>query len=168
MRKFIVATCLVLSSIASYAQSSSWTLTEVTDSVEPVGYIYHVYARGVATIGTTNSMVAAGLRFVCSAKDKSETAPIIAIYWDSVLMVNTSQEVTITVDNLALLKEQWTHEGPLIYSSVVNEPALLSAIKRGRTIKFNWNGNDNSKYVVVFNLKDFNLSKFNTSCKTNI
>lgn len=164
--KILLASILALASFASYAQNSLWSLTEIPNSnKETVGYIYHVYARGTATYANTNSTVAAGLRFVCSVSVKQD--PVIAIFWNGVLMSETVQELEIAVDKTALLKSKWTHEGSLIYSATV-DPALLSALKRGRTVKFSWEGNESSKYVVVFDLRNFNLTDFNNSCKTQL
>jgi hypothetical protein len=165
--KTLISAILALASVAAQAQNSSWTLTEVPNAnKEPVGYIYHVYSRGTATLAGTDSTVAAGLRFVCSTKGAQE--PIVAVFWNGVLMSGTSQELEIIVDKIALLKPKWTHEGSLIYSPVSSHPDLLSALKRGRAVKFSWQGNDSAKYVVTFELKDFNLANFNTSCKTNL
>jgi hypothetical protein len=166
MKTLIAASILALSSIASWAQSSSWSLTEVPNAnKEPVGYIYHVYSRGTAKVGSAEFKVPAGLRFVCSLKGSQE--PIVAIFWNGVLMSGSSQDLEITVDKIALLKPRWVHEGTLIYSPVSVHPDLLSALKRGRSVRFTWEASD-TKYAVVFDLKDFNLTEFNNSCKTRL
>lgn len=166
MKTLIAASILALASFTSYSQNSAWTLTEVPNaSKESVGYIYHVYSRGTVTTAGTDSKVAAGLRFVCSLKGTQE--PIVAVFWNGVLMSDTKQEIKIEVDNIARLTKKWTHEGPLIYSTVEAEPDLVIALRQGRSVRFSWEAN-NSKYAVVFELKNFNLAEFNTSCKTRL
>jgi len=166
MKSFIAASILALASLASYGQSSSWSLTEVPNAnKEPVGYIYHVYSRGTATVSSSEFKVPAGLRFVCSLKGTQE--PIVAIFWNGVLMSGSLQDLEITVDKIVLLKPRWIHEGSLIYSPVTAHPDLLNALKRGRSVRFAWTATD-TKYAVAFDLKDFNLTEFNNSCKTRL
>ena len=169
MKRIIAAAVIALSSITAVAQAGAWTLTEVPGlSNDTVGYIYHVYSRGNVSVANSNATVAAGLRFICSNKPKNYVAPVIAIFWGGVLMSQTAQEVTITVDNAAPFKEQWTHEGSLIYTNAFEQSALITALRKGRIVKFTWEGIDSSKYVVAFELRNFNLTDFNTSCQTHI
>lgn len=166
MKTLIAAAILSLASFASCAQNSSWTLAEVTNSnKEPVGYIYHTYARGTSSLNSSKQVVVAGLRFICSVKGSNP--PIVALFWDGVLMSDTHQNIEITVDKIALLKPVWTRDDRIIYAPIAEHPDLLSAMKRGRAVTFSWEAN-NSKYKVAFELKDFNLTEFNTSCKTRL
>ena len=169
MKTFIAGMLIAMSSFPSLGQSSAWSLSTVSNTnKETVGYIYHVYARGTMSKTQYNEQVAAGLRFVCSTKSKENASPIVAVFWNSLLMVNPMQEINITVDNTVGLNEKWYHEGSLLYSNTVDQPSLIAALKKGKTIKFSWEGNDSSKYVVVFDLKDFKLAEFNSACKTQL
>lgn len=167
MNKLIAATFLALFSIASHAQSSSWSMTEVPSANKSTaGYIYHTYARGTVTQNGTKSYAAAGLRFVCSAKGKGD--PIVAVFWNGLSTPVAEQKLEIIVDKIALLRPTWMHDGSIIFSTVATHPDLLSAMKRGRTVRITWDGPEASKYTVIFDLKDFNLTEFNSSCKTNL
>ncbi len=169
MKRIIAGAVIALSSVTACSQSSAWSLTEVPGlNNDTAGYIYHVYSRGNVSIANSKATVAAGLRFVCSNKPKNYVAPVIAIYWGGVLMSNTAQEVTITIDNATPFKEHWTHEGPLIYANAFEESSFIAALRKGRVVKFAWEGIDSSKYTVAFELRDFNLTDFNTSCQTHI
>jgi hypothetical protein len=161
---------IAMSSFPSLGQSSAWSLSTVSNTnKETVGYIYHVYARGIMSRTRQSGYhFAAGLRFVCSTKSKENASPIIAVFWNGPLMVNPMHEINITVDNTAGLNEKWYHEGSLLYSNTVDQPSLIAAMKQGKTIKFSWEGNDFSKYVVVFDLKDFKFAEFNSACKTQL
>jgi hypothetical protein len=166
MKTLIAALLLVLMSTTSYAQNSEWTLSEVTNAgKDPVGYIYHTYSRGTETVAGTDSKVAAGLRFVCSTKTTQE--PVIAVFWNGVLMSGPRQELEITVDKTIFLRPTWVHEGSLIYSPVSNHPDLISALKHSRSVKLAWE-TGSTKYIVMFELRNFNLKEFNASCKTGL
>lgn len=167
MKTLIASAILALMPVASFAQSSSWVLSEVTNTnKEPVGYIYHTYARGTSTLHSSKNVVVSGLRFVCSVKGRHEQH--IAVFWNGVLMSNTQQNIEISVDKNVPLKTTWVREGTLIHSPVVDNANLINALKRGRVVRFNWEGVDYSKQVVAFDLKDFNLAEFNKSCKTSL
>jgi len=169
MKRIIAGAVIALSSITACSQSSAWAMTDVPGlNNDTAGYIYHVYSRGNVSVANSNATVAAGLRFICSNKPKNYVAPIIAIYWGGVLMSNTVQEVTITVDNGSPFKEQWTHEGSLIYANAFEESSLITALRKGRVVKFAWEGVDSSKYAVAFELRNFTLTDFNASCQTHI
>jgi hypothetical protein len=165
MKMLVTSLILTLSTLTATAQSSMWNLTSVDDSNKnPVGFIYHAYARGTATKANSTSAVASGLRFVCSVKSKEE--PKLAIFWNGVLMVHTSQEIQISVDNIFSTSEKWTRDGALIYTSLDKSGNLVNALKKGRLVRFSWTGNDSTRYATAFELKDFNLSAFDNSCKT--
>lgn len=165
MKMIVTGLVLTLSTLAAIAQSSIWNLTPVADSNKNlVGFIYHVYARGTATKANSTAAVASGLRFVCSIKSKEE--PKLAIFWNGVLMVNTSQEIQISVDNSFSTSEKWTRDGSLIYTSLDKSGNLVDALKKGRLVRFSWVGSDSSRYTTAFELKNFDLSAFSDSCKT--
>jgi len=166
MKRILAAAIFTLSSLAACAQTAVWSLTPVPNETgNPVGYIYHVYSRGNVSVLNSRAVVASGLRFICSTKDKTGTAPIVAIYWGGVLMSGTTQEVAISVDNNFQTKEKWTREGSLIYTSLSDEASLVNALRKGRIATFTWEGIDSSKYTVAFELRNFNLTEFNNSCK---
>lgn len=164
MKTFIAGILIAMASFSSMAQKSAWSLSTVSNSnKEPVGYIYHVYAIGTMSWTRHNEQIASGLRFVCSTKNKEKAPPVVALFWNKPLPISSMQEINIAVDNIEL-NGKWYHEASLLYTSTINQSTLISAMKVGKIIKFSWVDTDLSKYTVAFDLKDFNLTSFNTAC----
>lgn len=169
MKTVIAALVVSLSVFAAQAQSYIWNMTSVkSEKDEVVGHIYHIYSKGTSTILNSGGTYTVGLRFVCSLK-KNELGPVMTIFWNGPLMMGSStSELVASVDGKPIVSGRWYHEGPLVYTKATEAETLISALKRGRVVSFSWVGDHNSKYAVAFDLKNFDLTDFNTTCKTRL
>jgi len=172
--KFLLCGLLSMCCVSSALAAGAWKLVEVEDATKSVvGIIYHSESVGTATASSDRvSKLVTGLRLVCSTKDQNlgrNEMPVIAVYWN-LMAGNSPQTPVIRVDGKQIESGQWNQEGQLLYRPINESPALMQALKIGKTVSFDWKGGDNIRRQTVFDLRDFksDLTKFNASCKTYI
>jgi hypothetical protein len=166
--KTFIGLVLALASSLALAQSAEWKLSEIRDKGNtPVGYIYHSYAVGTEHgNGKVNNKSATGLRLICSTKGSA--APIIAIYWDTPLLSESTQSVMWMSDFVAIqAADNWKQEGKILYSSFSANPTLIAALKTRKTISASWADKYGVQRIAIYNLDGFNahLNEFNSACK---
>lgn len=152
--------------ISSHAQAPQWRITEVLDNKKaPAGYIMHSYAIGTQQ-GSSIEKIAAGLRLVCSSKSPAD--PVMGVFWNSSLLPEQTQTVTVWVDGKLISSSKWTQDGAFVYAAVSDIPAVIKSVKTGKLAKFSWTAKDSIPRSVIFDLEGVNFESFNLVCRSNI
>lgn len=152
--------------------NSEWKITQVTTPDDtPVGYILHTYTIGTEAVNINHfNKSVAGLRLVCSVVGRTETGPIVAIYWDHPAPADAVLEPIWTIDGKVIPTAQWAHQSTLLYKPAIISTELIAAMKTGHKAAIAWTDSANVKHNALFNLTGFatKLDDFNTDCGSSI
>lgn len=143
--------------------AENWKLTSVLANNKPVGYVYHTSSLGTQTNPPSKSY--SGLRFICSLKGGE---PVVALYWNSGMILREDVQVTVTADNRPINPATWGSDGDLLFRNISESHELLALIKTSKIVKFQWTTGLASQYTTAFNVAGIDLSGFNTKCKTEL
>lgn len=167
MRKLFATFMLLVASTAATAQyTGEWVLTPVVDhhrDLRPVvGFIYQTAAQGTVMGGKYEKAVTK-LELVCSATSKEP--PVVILFWDR-LIGNIPQMIDIKVDGKMLERSKWQQDQSMLIRPIAEAAQLMQAMKTGKSITFDWLGNDGVRRVTMFDLRSYNtnLSDFNKNC----
>lgn len=171
MKSLFISTILACAAASSFAQVTGWTLTSVaTPAKTTAGYIYHTYAFGVHDTAGKRTNVTAGLRFICSTiPEETGAPPILAVFWQGALPMDpTPVNVSISVDGRSYDDAEWRRDGTALYTPLGTGMPWMSILKQSKAIKLSWKDSVGTQSEVAFPLEGFDLSRFNTLCKTRL
>lgn len=135
---------LALASFSTIAQSSVWTITDVKNNEQTVGYILHTHAKGTSVKGSVNEKHVTGIRFICTSKNyiaMGEDKPVIAIFWQGLTGYNT-HDINIRVDNISIkLDKKWKQDNQILFQTIHDSEKLVEAFKTGKNFYASWEAN---------------------------
>jgi hypothetical protein len=165
MKSILICLILSLISLTANALGSAWSLTEIGEEKQIVGYIYHIGSLGTR-FGDTATKHPTSLRLICSTKVK-DVDPLVGIFWqgnNGYIDVN----VSVKIDGKTITTGLWNQTGQLTHRDASDSAELIQALKTGKTVKFEWISSDSTRRVTAFSLTGLNFAEFNTKCKTHI